>query len=115
MTDTVHLRESLRAAGTPEFEQTLREEILRNNWGVPLEDFCPMEAWPGFDVDLSLSVHRLEEVDRTLRVKAFVSFTGRIPSYCADHAHTVPADGFLRIAIDKDTAEAHFETDPMGA
>ncbi|KPV39680.1 hypothetical protein AN478_11235 [Thiohalorhabdus denitrificans] len=115
MSEPVHLRESLRAAGTPAFEETLREELLRNNWGVPLEDFCPLEAWPGFDVDLRLSVHQLEESADNLRVKAFVSFTGRVPSYCADQAHTVPADGFLRITIDRATAEASFETDPLGA
>ncbi|HKJ87201.1 MAG TPA: hypothetical protein VKA48_01590 [Gammaproteobacteria bacterium] len=114
MGDTVHLPESLEAAGTPAFEQTLREEILRNNWGVPLEDFCPLEAWPGFEVDLSLSVHQLEQSEEALRVKAFISFTGRVPSYCADHTHTVPADGFLRIHIDRRTGEARFETDLLG-
>ncbi len=114
MSEPVRLPASLAAFGTPDLEPTLREELLRHSLEVPLEDFCRGEALPGFDVDLELSVHRTEADPDNCYITAFISFTGRAPSYCADHNHVEPADGFLRLTLNRRTGAARFETDPLG-
>lgn len=114
MSEPVHLVDTLDAFDTPRLEETLRDELLRHSLRVPLEDFCRGEALPGFDVDLGLSVHRAEADADNLYITAFVSFTGRVPSYCADQAHVKPADGFLRLTLDRASGAARFETEPLG-
>lgn len=114
MRDTVRLPETLQSFGHGEFEAMLQGELRQQHWQVPLEDFCRSGAWPDFEEELRVSVHRAEMEGDTLQITAFVSFDPTVPSYCADHHHVEPADGFLRIAIDRETAEARFETEPLG-
>lgn len=115
MSDTVRFPDSLAAFGGPDFESALAREIREQHWHIPIEDFCRSGAWPAFDEHLRISVHGTEDDGEAVRATAFVSFDPTVPSYCNDQAHVEPADGFLKIAIDKRTAEARFETEPLGA
>lgn len=114
MSDTVRFPDSLTAFGGADFESVLNREIRAQHWHIPIQDFCRAGAWPAFDEELRISVHNAEEDGETVRVTAFVSFDPTVPSYCNDQHHVEPADGFLKIAIDKATAEATFETEPLG-
>ena len=115
MRDTVRFPDSLEAFGGPDFEATLAREIRDQHMHIPIEDFCRAGAWPAFDEDLRISVHGAEDDGDTIRVTAFVSFDPTVPSYCNDQAHVEPADGFLKVTIDKRTGEARFKTEPLGA
>ncbi|HKJ71732.1 MAG TPA: hypothetical protein VKA55_08290 [Gammaproteobacteria bacterium] len=114
MRDTVRFPDSLAAFGGPAFEDTLKREIQAQHWHIPIEDFCRTGAWPSFDEELRITVHGTEDDGEALRVTAFVSFDPTVPSYCNDQAHVEPADGFLKIRIDKRTGEARFATEPLG-
>ena len=113
MGETVRFPDSLKAFGGAEFEHTLAREIREQHWRIPIEDFCRAGAWPAFDEDLRISVHSQEDDGEAIRVTAFVSFDPTVPSYCNDQAHVEPADGFLKIAIDKASGEARFKTEPL--
>jgi len=113
MSDPARFPDTLYAFGGPGFEAALNREIRQQQWRVPIEDFCRSGAWPALDESLRISVHGSEDDGDAIRVSAFVSFDPTVPSYCADQSHVEPAAGFLRIAIDKRTAESRFETEPL--
>ena len=104
---------TLEAFGHPEFQEALRRDVLAHNWQVPIHEFCRSGAWPELDPDLQLSVHRAEDLGDRIQITAFVSFTGRVPSYCNDCAHSEPADGFLHITLHRPEGEAEFEAEPL--
>ena len=114
MSEIVRLPDSLEAFGGTDFESTLTREIRAQHWHIPIQDFCRGGAWPAFNEELRISVHNAEADGKTVFVTAFVSFNPTVPSYCNDQDHVEPADGFLKIAIDKATAAASFETEPLG-
>ena len=115
MTDTVYLPKSVQAFGTEAFPERLRAELAAQSLRLPLDDYCRGEALVPLEPDLELGVHDSSDTGDRLHVVAFIAFTGRVPSYCADHTHVEPAMGLLRISIDKQTGAAGFETDPLGA
>ena len=114
MSNTVRFPDSLEAFGGPDFEAVLAREIQAQHWRIPIQDFCRAGAWPSFDEELGISVHGSQDDGDTIRVTTFISFDPTVPSYCNDQAHVEPADGFLKIAIDKRSGEARFETEPLG-
>ncbi|MEF8794449.1 hypothetical protein [Thiohalorhabdus sp.] len=114
MSETVRFPDSLEAFGGADFESALTREVRAQHWHIPIQDFCRAGAWPAFDEELRISVHHTEADDEMLQVTAFVSFDPTVPSYCNDQHHVEPAHGFLRITIDKATAAASFETEPLG-
>lgn len=107
---TLYLPASLRTWGTPEFESTLKQEVARlDATQLPLQQGLTTSSYALAD-KLKVSVIRVTEEARFVRVKAGLFYTGIIAGCsCADDP--TPVDEVteyceVQIDMDKTTAKA---------